>query len=150
MDHPDAVFKALSDPIRLRILEFLRRPDAECCSVEDRVCACDLEGLLGLSQPTVSHHMKILVQAGLVASEKSGRWVYYRVDRPAFAAAITYLARFAGDELPAETVQAVAPPENPCAVIRPNSGRSRSGNLAAETIAAPAKSAGRPAAKRAN
>ena len=98
MDHPDAVFKALSDPIRLRILEFLRRPDAECCSVEDRVCACDLEGLLGLSQPTVSHHMKILVQAGLVSSEKSGRWVYYRIDRPAFAAAIAYLAGFAGDE----------------------------------------------------
>lgn len=94
----DATFKALSDPVRLRILEYLRRPEATCCSTEDRVCACDLEGLLGLSQPTISHHMKLLVQSGLVTSEKSGRWVYYRIDRPAFAAAAAYLAGFADDE----------------------------------------------------
>src|SRR3954467_8762846 len=98
MKNAELIFKALGDPLRVRILEFLRRPDAECCSVEDRVCACDLEGLLGLSQPTVSHHMKLLIQAGLVAAEKCGRWVYYRVDRPAFAAAVAYLAEFAGDE----------------------------------------------------
>lgn len=96
MIHAD-FFKALGDPLRIRILEFLRRPDAECCSVQDKVCACDLEGLLGLSQPTISHHMKLLVQAGLVVAEKSGRWVYYRVDRSAFAEASAYLADFTGE-----------------------------------------------------
>lgn len=104
MDQAETVFKALADPIRLRILAFLNRPEAECCSEEDRVCACDLEPLLGLAQPTVSHHMKILVQAGLVSSEKSGRWVYYRIDRSAFAAAATYLAQFAGAASPVPKV----------------------------------------------
>jgi len=98
MDKPDLIYKALSEPLRLRILDFLKRPDAACCSVEDRVCACDLEGLLGLSQPTISHHMKILVQAGLVSSEKSGRWVYYRVNRPIFAAAAAHLMSFSDGE----------------------------------------------------
>jgi ArsR family transcriptional regulator len=97
MDSPDLAFKALSDPARIRIIEFLRRPDAACCTVEDRVCACDLEGLLGLSQPAVSHHLKILVQAGLVTSEKAGRFVYYRIDRPNFAALQSYLGGFAGE-----------------------------------------------------
>jgi ArsR family transcriptional regulator len=97
MDSIDLIFKALSDPLRVRILEFLRRPEAKCCSVEDKVCACDLEGLLGLSQPTISHHMKLLVQAGLVVGEKSGRWVYYRIDRPTFSRAADYLAGFTGE-----------------------------------------------------
>jgi ArsR family transcriptional regulator len=98
MDQAEAIFKALSDPIRLRILALLNRPEAECCSDEDRVCACDLEKLIGLSQPTISHHMKILVQSGLVLAEKSGRWVYYRIHRAAFAEAIAYLGAFAGEE----------------------------------------------------
>ena len=97
MERFATLFKALGDPLRLRILEFLRRPDAACCSAEDKVCACDLEGLLGLSQSTVSHHMKLLVQAGLVVAEKSGRWVYYRVDRETFARASEYLAGFTGE-----------------------------------------------------
>ena len=103
------MFKALSDPLRLRILEFLRRPDAACCSTEDKVCACDLEGLLGLSQPTISHHMKLLVQAGLVTAEKSGRWVYYRIDREAFARASDYLAGFACDDQPLKAAGADLP-----------------------------------------
>ena len=94
MSEADVVFKALSDPLRLRILEFLRRPGAACCWAEDKVCACDIESLLGLSQPTISHHMKLLVQAGLVVAEKSGRWVYYRIDRDAFTAAASYLSGF--------------------------------------------------------
>jgi ArsR family transcriptional regulator len=93
----DLIFKALSDPLRLRILQFLRQPDAKCCSAEDKVCACDIEGLLGLSQPTISHHMKLLVQAGLVVAEKSGRWVYYRVDRETFATAAAFLTTFTGN-----------------------------------------------------
>lgn len=93
----DSVFRALSDPARLRILEFLRRPQADCCSLEDRVCACDLEAVLGLAQATVSHHMKILQQAGLVLAEKRGRWVHYRLDRDAFARAADWLAEFSRD-----------------------------------------------------
>ena len=90
-------FKALSDPARVKIVQFLYRPDAACCTVEDRVCACDLQGPLGLSQPAVSHHLKILVQAGLVLTEKSGKYVYYRLARSAFAEMQAWLGQFAGE-----------------------------------------------------
>src|SRR5258706_5574711 len=93
----DQVFKALADPARIRIIAFLRRPDAACCTVEDRVCACDLEGPLGLSQPAVSHHLKILVRADLVLAEKAGRFVYYRINRPRFAALQTWLRGITGE-----------------------------------------------------
>lgn len=66
-------FAALADPIRLRLLSIV----AACATGE--VCACDLVGPSGRSQPTVSHHMKILVDAGLVSREKRGLWVWYRV-----------------------------------------------------------------------
>jgi ArsR family transcriptional regulator, arsenate/arsenite/antimonite-responsive transcriptional repressor len=83
--------KALADPARLRIVGFLAHPDAGCCVLPDRVCACDLESLLGLSQPAVSHHMKILTQAGLVVGEKRGRWMYYRLEPQAFAGLVSVL-----------------------------------------------------------
>jgi ArsR family transcriptional regulator len=89
-----AAFKALGDPARIRIVEFLWRPEAECCSFEDKVCACDMETVLGLSQPAVSHHMKILVQAGLVLTEKDGRWVHYRLNRPRFREVAQWLGQF--------------------------------------------------------
>ena len=66
-------FAALSDPIRLRLLSFIASADA------DEVCACDLIEPSGRSQPTVSHHMKVLVEAGLVTREKRGLWVWYRL-----------------------------------------------------------------------
>jgi ArsR family transcriptional regulator, arsenate/arsenite/antimonite-responsive transcriptional repressor len=66
-------FAALADPIRLRLLSFIASSD------QDEVCACDLVAPSGRSQPTVSHHMKILVDAGLIAREKRGLWVWYRV-----------------------------------------------------------------------
>jgi ArsR family transcriptional regulator, arsenate/arsenite/antimonite-responsive transcriptional repressor len=66
-------FAALSDPIRLRLLSYIASADA------DEVCACDLVEPSGRSQPTVSHHMKILVDAGLVTREKRGLWVWYRL-----------------------------------------------------------------------
>ena len=66
-------FAALSDPIRLRLLSFIASAQAE------EVCACDLVEPSGRSQPTVSHHMKILVDAGLVTREKRGLWVWYRL-----------------------------------------------------------------------
>jgi ArsR family transcriptional regulator len=64
-------FAALADPIRLRLLSFITSSPGE-------VCACDLVEPSGRSQPTVSHHMKILVDAGLVTREKRGLWVWYQ------------------------------------------------------------------------
>jgi len=100
MDALDAMFKALADPARVRIVTALARPDALCCSAADHVCACDLEKLLDLAQPTISHHMKILVQAGLVEARKSGRWVYYRLARGQFSALADRLTELAGDDIP--------------------------------------------------
>ena len=66
-------FAALADPIRLRLLSIIAASDA------DEVCACDLIGPSGRSQPTVSHHLRILREAGLVTSEKRGTNVWYAV-----------------------------------------------------------------------
>jgi ArsR family transcriptional regulator len=67
------VLAALADPVRLRIVSILMSaPDGSCCG-------CDMEGPLGLSQPTISHHLKVLREAGLVEGERRGRWVHYRV-----------------------------------------------------------------------
>ena len=66
-------FAALADPSRLRLLSLLASAD------EEEVCVCDLVGSVQRSQPTVSHHLKVLSEAGLVIGEKRGRWVWYRV-----------------------------------------------------------------------
>lgn len=86
--------KTLADPTRLAILEFLRDPIQSCCSREDGVCGCDLESFLGLSQPTISHHMKLLAREGFVRADKRGRWVYYDLHPNAFDVVITYLGTF--------------------------------------------------------
>lgn len=65
-------FAALSDPVRLRLLSYVASADGE-------VCACDLVTMSGRSQPTVSHHMKLLFDAGLVTRDKRGLWVWYRI-----------------------------------------------------------------------
>jgi len=70
-----AAFGALADPVRLRLLGLLAAAD------DGEVCACALVEPLERSQPTVSHHLKVLAEAGLVTSEKRGRWVWYQVDR---------------------------------------------------------------------
>jgi ArsR family transcriptional regulator len=68
-----AAFKVLADPARLRLLSLIANaPGGEGC-------ACDLIGPLGRSQPTVSHHLSVLTDAGLVTREKRGRWAWYRV-----------------------------------------------------------------------
>ncbi len=73
-------FKALADPARLRLLSLiLAHEDGEAC-------VCDLNGPIDLSQPTISHHLKILADAGLVEREKRGVWAYYRVVSPALGA----------------------------------------------------------------
>ncbi len=74
----------LADPHRLSIVRFLAEPVKRVCSRDDGVCACDLEAFLGLSQPTVSHHMKQLVEAGFVTAERQGRWVHYSLNGDAF------------------------------------------------------------------
>ncbi len=66
------LFKALADPHRLTILATLAR-------AEDEVCVCDFTSALPLNQPTVSHHLKILRDAGLVVGVRRGTWVYYRL-----------------------------------------------------------------------
>ena len=94
MDHLSDRLKVLADPTRLKILEFLLEPIQSCCSREDGICGCDLETFLGFSQPTVSHHMKQLVEAGFVTAEKRGRWVYYDLEPAGFRAVRQALTKF--------------------------------------------------------
>jgi ArsR family transcriptional regulator, arsenate/arsenite/antimonite-responsive transcriptional repressor len=68
-----AAFKAIADPVRLRVLNFIAaQPSGEAC-------VCHFTGPLGLTQPTVSHHLKLLHDAGLVERERRGTWVHYRI-----------------------------------------------------------------------
>src|SRR5947207_12709058 len=71
-----AVFRALGDPARVRILNAL-------ATSTEPVCVCELIEPLGLSQPTVSHHLKKLLDAGLVDREQRGKWAYYSLKRDA-------------------------------------------------------------------
>lgn len=75
-----ATFRALGDPVRLRIVHFLMDQGGVCCAAPGRVCACDIVAALGLSQPTVSHHMSLLTQAGIVSGRKVGKWMHYTLD----------------------------------------------------------------------
>jgi ArsR family transcriptional regulator len=65
------IFSALGDPARLKMLSLI--------ASDDEVCSCALEEPLGKSQPTISHHTRILAAAGLIVGEKRGRWVWWRV-----------------------------------------------------------------------
>jgi ArsR family transcriptional regulator len=65
--------KALGDPARIRLLSLI------AAAPSGEACVCNLPGPVGLSQPTVSHHMRLLVEAGLVAREQRGKWAYYRL-----------------------------------------------------------------------
>ena len=66
------VAKALGDPIRMQLVDVLRKHAG-------KVCVCELVPLFDLSQPTVSHHLKVLREAGIVGSERKGLWAYYYV-----------------------------------------------------------------------
>ncbi len=68
-----AAFKVLADPARLRLLSLV------AASGGGEACACDLVEPIGRSQPTVSHHLAVLVEAGLLSREKRGKWAWYRV-----------------------------------------------------------------------
>lgn len=86
----DAVFSALASPQRRAILNLLAEAErgaaAACCAslgVGAEVCACRFSEKLGLSAPTISHHMRQLLDAGLVSARKQGQWVYYTLRREA-------------------------------------------------------------------
>ena len=68
-----SMFKALGDPVRLRLLSLV------ASHLGGEACVCDISDSFDLSQPTISHHLKVLRQAGLLDCERRGTWVYYRV-----------------------------------------------------------------------
>ncbi|MGW9211601.1 ArsR/SmtB family transcription factor [Embleya sp. NPDC055664] len=88
------VFKALGDPVRLRLLSMI------ASRAGGEICVCDLTPAFDLSQPTISHHLKLLKQAGLIASERRGTWVYYRLLPATTDRLAAILTRPAGDPLP--------------------------------------------------
>ncbi|MFB7286512.1 ArsR/SmtB family transcription factor [Actinacidiphila glaucinigra] len=90
------MFKALADPVRLRLLSLIASYEG------GEACVCDLTGPFDVSQPTISHHLKVLREAGLVGSERRGTWVYYWVLPPALARLSSLL------QAPAEPVAAGA------------------------------------------
>ena len=78
LSHPQAVelaglFKAMGDPVRLRLLSLI------ASHAGGEACVCDLTDAFDLSGPTISHHLKVLREAGLVVGERRGTWIYYRV-----------------------------------------------------------------------
>ena len=84
------LLKALADPVRLRLLSLV------AAHADGEACVCDLNDAFDLSQPTISHHLKVLHEAGLLTRSKRGVWVYYRVDRDALGALTTLLGGVAG------------------------------------------------------
>ena len=76
------VFKALGDPIRLRLLSLI------ASHAGGEACVCDISPAVDVSQPTISHHLKVLREAGLIESERRASWVYYRTVPGAVAAAL--------------------------------------------------------------
>jgi ArsR family transcriptional regulator len=68
------VFKALADPVRLRLVSLIGAHEG------GEVCVCELTEAFDLTQPTISHHLKILRKAGIIDSERRGTWVYYRLE----------------------------------------------------------------------
>ncbi len=68
-----SIFRVLGEPARLQILNLIATQPSQ------EVCACELVETLGLAQPTVSHHLKVLYEAGLLTKERRGTWIYYRI-----------------------------------------------------------------------
>lgn len=83
LGHVAAVFKALSDETRLRILKAI--------TATGELCECMIVPSFGLSQPTISYHLKVLREAGLIRSERRGQWVYHRVSSKALLGAVRHL-----------------------------------------------------------
>ncbi len=101
-----AVAKALGDPVRLQLVDVLRKHAG-------KVCVCELVPLFDLSQPTVSHHLKVLREAGIVGSERQGLWAYY------FVKGGIYLTQV-GPVRPRDFWSSEKPRAAPGAAIRPS------------------------------
>lgn len=71
-----SLLKAIADPTRLQLISYI------ISSPGSEACACNLTKPLGLTQPTISHHLKVLSESGLIEGEKRGTWIWYRVNEP--------------------------------------------------------------------
>jgi len=96
LGHEDAVdlaplFKALGDPVRLRLLSLI------ACHEGGEACVCELTDTFDVSAPTISHHLKVLREAGLISSERRGTWIYYRISPDVIAR----ISAILGDQAPA-------------------------------------------------
>jgi ArsR family transcriptional regulator, arsenate/arsenite/antimonite-responsive transcriptional repressor len=87
------LFKALGDPVRLRLLSRI------ACHEGGEACVCELTEGFDVSAPTISHHLKVLRESGLIMSERRGTWIYYRITPEVIARVSTIL----GDQTPALT-----------------------------------------------
>lgn len=96
------VFKALGDPRRARIVEMLAGGE---------LCACDILERFALSQPTLSHHMKLLCESGLVRGREAGKWTYYSLNAEAIGRAIRYFETLTAGEEPDEKAATEAAPD---------------------------------------
>ena len=96
------IARALGDPVRLQLVDVLRKHAG-------RVCVCELVPLFELSQPTVSHHLKVLREAGVVGSERRGLWAYYYVIGDALAELFAWL----GNDESARPYASATPPPPP-------------------------------------
>jgi ArsR family transcriptional regulator len=67
------LFKAMGDPVRLRLLSLI------ASHADGEACVCDLSGVFELTGPTISHHLKVLREAGLISGQRRGTWIYYRI-----------------------------------------------------------------------
>lgn len=92
------VFKALADPVRLRLFSLIASHEG------GEACVCDISPAVDVSQPTISHHLKVLKVAGLLESERRASWVYYRV----VPAALASLAGFLNADAAGSTAHAAA------------------------------------------
>jgi len=81
------VLKAIADPTRLRLMSLIGAHE------NGEACVCDLTEPLGVSQPTVSHHLKVLLDTGILGREQRGRWAYYRIVPDALTALAAIIAR---------------------------------------------------------
>lgn len=93
-DQVAAVFKALADPVRLRLFSLIASHSG------GEACVCDIAPAVDVSQPTISHHLKVLKTAGLLDSERRGSWVHYRVVPDSLAALSDILAPASFEALP--------------------------------------------------
>lgn len=84
LSEPDArelapLVKAIADPVRLRLLSMI------ACHEGGEACVCELTGAFDVTAPTISHHLKVMREAGLITRERRGTWIYYRADPTALA-----------------------------------------------------------------